>query len=90
VLGSFVRGYAQGAPELGTAMTPEQRARCRLICHSLRGACASIGALALVQALAAFEADLARPGDGTALSARGLQLHQQLVQLAQQLAAQLA
>jgi two-component system sensor histidine kinase/response regulator len=54
---------------------------CRMHCHSLRGACATVGASALVQALQDMEQALARPDDAGQLLARAMALHEGLAAL---------
>jgi PAS domain S-box-containing protein len=90
-LGRFVETYAQGLPELlDTSGTPaELGARWRKVCHSVRGALTTVGAPALLLALRGFEQQLADGAAPATLSAQGLQLHRELVQLVRRLAREL-
>jgi len=55
VLRSFVNHYAHGAPELLTPPTGTPPTAWLNTCHSLRGACATVGASALEDILRGFE-----------------------------------
>jgi len=55
VLRSFVNHYAHGAPELLTPPTGTPPTAWLNTCHSLRGACATVGASALEDRLRGFE-----------------------------------
>jgi CheY-like chemotaxis protein len=77
----FVALYANGVPELTQLASAEE---CRLAArasHSLRGACATIGASAVVSALDAFEAALASQQDVATLHALGRDAEHRLVDL---------
>jgi HPt (histidine-containing phosphotransfer) domain-containing protein len=88
VLRSFVKRYRAGEPLLAQGL--EQIDACRNACHSLRGACATIGAEPLHLRLQAFERALhAAPLDGPTLATEGQALHQDLAALAVRLAAEL-
>jgi PAS domain S-box-containing protein len=64
VLAGFLRTYAAGDAALHQAGTP---AALRAACHSLRGACAVVGAVALAQQLADLERHAQEAGDWAAL-----------------------
>ena len=59
----FVITYASGVPALGQLATAEERRLAGRAGHSLRGACSTIGAFALVGALEALEAGITAPED---------------------------
>jgi PAS domain S-box-containing protein len=83
VLRSFVRSYAQrSAPDLLAAAAPDPVPRWREQCHSIRGACATIGASDLEAELRRFEQDLAKPAELPALSHTAQQLQTRLHGLA--------
>jgi len=94
VLARFVDTYGGGAPALGWVEDGPARAQARAASHSLRGACAAIGATALAQAMADFEARLAEdapPRDEVAeLAIAGRRLHDELRALTTALHAALA
>jgi two-component system sensor histidine kinase/response regulator len=73
--------HEHGAPELVHAAQAADWPACRMHCHSLRGACATVGASALVQALQDMEQALARPDDAGQLLARAMALHEGLAAL---------
>ncbi|MFO1339047.1 MAG: response regulator [Burkholderiaceae bacterium] len=88
LLHSFVRTYANGAPDLLVPPSAAALARWEATCHSLRGACATVGAARLEQGLAALERSLRATGaadrlDDGALQAR--ELHGELLDLVEQL-----
>jgi CheY-like chemotaxis protein/HPt (histidine-containing phosphotransfer) domain-containing protein len=90
VLGRFVQTYSAGAPALLQADDPEALAHWRSTSHTLRGACATIGATLLAEQLQAFERDVNdgnRPLPQLALHARWLQ--KDLIALTSALAAEL-
>ena len=62
----FSSTYAGGVPALGELSSDEQRRQAALASHSLRGACATIGAVDVVAALQAFEMAM-RAGHETAI-----------------------
>ena len=81
VLRRFVRTYKAGEPAFLSPGTDEAVKLWRDECHSLRGACAAIGAARLLAELAAFELDLVTTVDARALESRARQLHEDLVVL---------
>ena len=89
VLRTFVETYAKGAPELLAVTTSSEIARCRATCHSLRGACAVIGATRLHRAIESFESELKKPADSKALEQRGWRLVGDLGTLVQRLRVEL-
>ena len=89
ILRNFIRLYRDGEPALLRAESAEDAERWRLACHSLRGACASIGATALQQRLLAFERELKGGVEVQALAARAATLQQELLVLVGRLEAAL-
>jgi len=59
VLSRFLQTYRNGEPALLLHGGPEGRDALRQACHSLRGACGAVGAMALVEELQALELRLA-------------------------------
>jgi len=82
VLRQFVRAYRAGEPAFVSPSTHDTVKRWSDQCHSVRGACAAIGATWLQGQFATFEQQLAAPGDVQALEPQVRQLHQDLVVLA--------
>jgi two-component system, sensor histidine kinase and response regulator len=74
----FVQTYRDGEANLAALPAEQAVERWRTACHSLRGACATIGAVALLRDVAAFEQALAQPGDAAALAAQAAQLQDEL------------
>ena len=92
VLDSFVRTYRQGAPGLLPAEADGQVQRWRAACHSLVGACGSVGASALEQALRDFEHTLRGDGGPATLAQQAHQarrLHDELLALVERLVREL-
>jgi PAS domain S-box-containing protein len=89
VMRSFINNYGQGLPHLQAPPDAERLPQWRASCHSLRGACAVLGAGALQSALHDFERQLAEPADVQALAARAQSLQQQLLLLVRQINAAL-
>ncbi len=87
VLARFVDMYAQGLPALAS---PDASARWPALLHSLRGASASIGALALAGDAAALERDLAAGTPAEGLASRAAALQGALKAFVADLAAELA
>jgi len=90
VLARFVSTYRQGEPALAAGSTASADAR-RHACHSLRGACATVGATALHDQARAVEKMLADVVDevGSDMAARAAALDGTLLTLVRQLAAAL-
>ena len=86
VLARFVTAYAHGEPAL---VDPAARARWPACAHSLRGACAAVGARGPLSALDAFERDLADGVDGPVVAASAQRVHQALLDLVRELGAAL-
>ncbi len=84
LLQRFADTYAAGAAGLASGSNP---ARWAAECHSLRGACSAIGAVALAAQAGVLEQALAGDADTAALAAQVQQLQAGLASLAQQLAA---
>jgi CheY-like chemotaxis protein/HPt (histidine-containing phosphotransfer) domain-containing protein len=90
VLRSFVRTYAaQAAPDILQPAGPDPVPHWREQCHSIRGACATIGATALEAELLAFERALAQPGETAPRAEQALLLQRRLHALAAELDAAL-
>jgi two-component system sensor histidine kinase/response regulator len=86
VLQIFVRTYQSGESALLNAHDADTAAHWQAASHSLRGACAAIGALGLQEALAAFEQALSEPEAAVlALAPQALALHARLMRLVAQL-----
>ena len=85
VLGSFVNTYGGGTPALVQAARTADWSACKAQCHSLRGACAAVGADGLAAQAEALELAVNSPVDGAALVAQAGQLHQALRQFSAQL-----
>jgi two-component system, sensor histidine kinase and response regulator len=81
VLASFVKTYAEGEPGLLHRDEPGELQRWRTRCHSLRGACASVGADQLADRLQVFEEQLGDDADMAALRPVAQALHLDLCQL---------
>lgn len=79
VLRSFARNYVDGDAGLFAPGAHDIRSSWRQACHSLRGACESIGAASLWQALQAFERDLDGGADIQALSVQARALNAALI-----------
>ena len=78
VLRRFVATYGEGVPALAGVATPAERAACRAACHSVRGACSTVGATGLAAELAALETELGLPDPPAGAGERGAALHQAL------------
>jgi two-component system, sensor histidine kinase and response regulator len=90
VLGLFVHTYRAGEPALlQTASEPATATRWRTACHSLRGACSSIGATALQQQLSAFEGRLGDDAATPELVADACAVHVALMAIVAAIAAAL-
>jgi two-component system, sensor histidine kinase and response regulator len=89
LLRQFARMYPNGAPGLAITDTPEDRAQCRKLCHSLRGACATVGARRLSDDLGAFEKALVAQTEAVLLHQRGEVLQGRFVALVTELTAEL-
>jgi CheY-like chemotaxis protein/HPt (histidine-containing phosphotransfer) domain-containing protein len=89
VLQQFVSTYQNDLAVLDRASSALERAQSAAACHSLRGACAAVGATALAESLKSFEAALASPDDVAALAQRGARLQVDLLALVSRLAAEL-
>ncbi len=78
VLHTFVKRYADGEPPLLEAVSVEALRRAT---HSLRGACGTVGASSLQQALTQFERQLELAGDTAELKPQALALDRELREL---------
>ena len=90
VLRQFVQTYAAGEPALLVSDAPDSVQRWRSVCHSLRSACAAVGATRLAAQLQAFEDELVGSTETATLAGRAQRLHEALVRLAKRLEAELA
>jgi two-component system, sensor histidine kinase and response regulator len=86
LLTRFVKQYRSGEPALAHAAANDPLAAWRFASHSLRGACATIGASALPPGLAAFESALQEPADLAELSRQAALLNADLMRLVDRLA----
>ena len=89
VLHSFVKRYRNGEPAFLRAETQHDVEQWRSACHSLRGACATIGAEPLHQGLQALEQALLSNPDPAAYRAQAQRLHEDLQGLASRLEVEL-
>ena len=89
ILRNFIGMYRHGEPILLRAESAADAERWRQACHSLRGACASVGATALQQRLLAFERELKGSVDVGKLAPTAALLHEDLLQLVGRLEAAL-
>jgi PAS domain S-box-containing protein len=90
VLRSFVRSYSrQAAPDILQAAASEPVQQWREQCHSIRGACATIGATALEGELRSFERELTSTGEPQQMVRTAARLQSQLHGLAASLDAAL-
>jgi CheY-like chemotaxis protein len=90
VLRSFVRSYSrQAAPDILQAAPEQPVEHWREQCHSIRGACATIGATALESELRSFERELASPGEPQQMERTAALLRSRLHSLAASLDAAL-
>ncbi len=88
LLRSFVRTYRDGAPDLLSSTSGDIFASWGAACHSLRGACATVGAAQLEQDLTAFERELRAAHSSGQLDRMVLlarELNDQLLDLVEQL-----
>ncbi|MDE1950826.1 MAG: response regulator, partial [Burkholderiales bacterium] len=90
VLAKFVERYRQGDPVLAAPTGASLSERWRRACHSQRGACAAIGALALEARLGAFESRLDPQAPWSDYEAEARELQDALAAFVQALAAALA
>jgi PAS domain S-box-containing protein len=81
ILDQFVQAYRSGVPRLAATADGDERAACAAACHSVRGACATIGAITLAGDLGLFEATLDMAIDAATLAVRGRRLDEELVAL---------
>ena len=78
VLRQFLATYRDGEPALLIGASDDAIVRWRRACHSLRGVCATVGALALLRSLQAFEHAMAAQADDPALAAQARDLDEDL------------
>ncbi len=82
----FIKQYERGAPALMQSEGPEAIARWIEVCHSVRGAVATLGGTALSARLQAFEAELQHASDPARHAATAQHLHESLVAFVARLA----
>jgi PAS domain S-box-containing protein len=85
VLRQFVSAHSAGEPAFLSPNMPDAVKLWSKRSHSIRGACALIGATRLQAELADFEQQLAACGDAQALERQARQLHEDLAALAERL-----
>jgi two-component system sensor histidine kinase/response regulator len=90
VLRRFVSAYHEGVPGFQFEPTLNTKTQWRLDCHSLRGACSTIGATSLLDQIDAIDRGLQRPLSGQALQVLGEELHRSVLVLVSNLDAELA
>jgi CheY-like chemotaxis protein len=90
VLARFVASYRAGVPALLAADDEGRMASWRAALHSLRGACATLGATALLAGVEAFERELDVATDLTTLVPQAQRLNEALIGLAGRLGDALA
>jgi two-component system sensor histidine kinase/response regulator len=88
-LATFASTYERGAPALLERVQDGDWDACQEVCHSLRGACGTIGAQGLCRQIEAVEAALVAPVANTALQVQAAQLHHALQDLSRALRAAL-
>ncbi|MEY8877284.1 MAG: response regulator [Leptothrix sp. (in: b-proteobacteria)] len=90
VLQSFAGNYVDGAAGLAGPDSTDPAPRWRATCHSLRGACSTVGATSIHRDLADFERALDAAGaDQTVLAAQAARIQRDLSHFARQLGAAL-
>jgi signal transduction histidine kinase/CheY-like chemotaxis protein/HPt (histidine-containing phosphotransfer) domain-containing protein len=89
LLKSFIDSYRHGEPALLHMADADEHTRCVRACHSVRGACGTIGALQFEQQLATFEETLKTTRDVDQLLPQGQALQTALLGLVAGLAAAL-
>ncbi len=89
VLGSFINSYREGEAVLARADPQDAQALWSARSHSLRGACAVVGARQMQEALLAFEEALHDTQDIASLAAQARRLNDDLVMLVARLEAEL-
>jgi two-component system, sensor histidine kinase and response regulator len=85
VLMGFVQAYARGDPALQAAAAARDAGALVAACHSLRGACAAIGASALQERLLALETAVAHEPPWAGLASAQQQVQADLLALVQDL-----
>jgi PAS domain S-box-containing protein len=86
MLGIFIQQYERGAPALTQSEGAGVIERWLGVCHSVRGAVATMGGTALAARLQAFEAALQQASEPTLHAATAQHLHQSLVAFVAKLA----
>lgn len=89
VLASFVRTYQAGEPQLLQAPTETAGPRLRALLHTLRGVCATIGAVQVLHELSALDMALQANSPAGQLAHVAGRVHQGLAALARQLQTEL-
>jgi HPt (histidine-containing phosphotransfer) domain-containing protein len=70
LLRRFVSTYGAGVPEFERIADADDRRAARAVCHSLRGASATLGALGFAASIEAFEHSLAPGADASMLQSQ--------------------
>jgi signal transduction histidine kinase/DNA-binding response OmpR family regulator/HPt (histidine-containing phosphotransfer) domain-containing protein len=86
IIGSFIRTYQQGQAALQQLSLKNGVDQCLRACHSLRGACVTIGAMQLEMQLLDFENSLKSSEDTDALAAQERDLQDSIRDLVDRLA----
>jgi len=89
VLNRFVDTYRAGVPALMAPAAHDAVAGWQEVSHSLRGACASVGAMRLAAQLQNFEQEIAGSSDAPALAPRAREINAQLLLLVHRLEVEL-
>jgi two-component system sensor histidine kinase/response regulator len=89
VLATFAATYERGAPDLLELAQDGDWDAFQEVCHSLRGACGTIGAQGLCRQIEAVEAAMVAPGADTVVQTQAAQLHHALQDLSRTLRAAL-
>lgn len=87
MLNIFIKQYERGVPALMQPEGPQSIEQWIEVCHSVRGAVATMGGTELAARLQAFETELAQASDFGHHEATAQQLHESLVAFVARLAA---
>lgn len=85
ILTTFIETYRKGVPALSSIEATGDVARRREVCHSLKGACATVGALALERELQALEQSMGGEAEFSTIAMQVASIQEQLVVLVQRL-----
>ena len=87
MLNIFIKQYEQGVPAWMHSEGPQTIEQWIGVCHSVRGAVATMGGTALAERLQAFETELIHASDPAHHAATAQRLHEYLVAFVAKLAA---